>query len=135
MFSADCSDFMLRLAEEGVDLFGVGKQLPACRGQRDPGAASVEKLHTKVLFECLDLKTDGGLRQVKLLRSLAEAQLMCDGSKHHHTEVFETCHGGIRSFMSALLPFDSPECRLSHSELDVNLWLREQGVMNQAEMN
>ena len=88
---------MLRLSEQRLNLFAIVKENFACSRKRDVGSSTIKELNANVLFQCLDLETHCGLRQVKLFGCLAKTELFRDCAEGYETEVFESRHSLIRT--------------------------------------
>ena len=62
------------------------------RSKGNPIGSTIEKANTEIVFECFDLKRDGGLGEEKVFRRFAKIQMLSSGTKHRQTEVFQMGH-------------------------------------------
>ena len=55
-------------------------------------ARTVEEANTKIVFQCFDLKRDGGLSEKKQLRRFVEAELFSNCAKHFQPKILQLGH-------------------------------------------
>ena len=60
----------------------MAQQNPSLRGQRHVAPGAIEDADPEIVLQRLDLKRDRRLRQKKLFRRFAKAEVLGNGSKH-----------------------------------------------------
>ena len=83
MFSFGC---------QGCKFLGVTEKERALTGKGNVATRAVEKANTEFVFQCFDLKRDGGLGEKQLLRRFVEAELFCNCPKHFQPKVLQLGH-------------------------------------------
>ena len=88
-------EFFFRFSDDRCNSARIAQKNRALFGKSDAASGAIEEADAKVVFEGLDLKSDGWLREEEQFRSFPKVEVLSNRSKDLQSKILQLCHEQI----------------------------------------